>query len=417
MKKILILGFIFGLYASVFAQDKALLETLLKKGIISNEEASLIAKESVAVTFNKENATSLKLNVRLQTQYHNRDTTIDDNGSSYSLIGENGFEIRRIKIGATADLGSDWSADILLDFTRSSDSQRYLDRVYIRKKVDMNFLQGDLDFGYRRVNFGYEENTSSAKLISIERSLVTGYFTGSNNATRIGMGGRYAGIFWNGKVKEIEGLGYGFAITNFYNNNPTQIIDAADSCVNFFGNIVYSKKFENISLKAGLNLGYSNGGNYISSLNKNTEIFGVNPYIAASFYNFNLWGEFLYANIANGKNSFQESANPFGVNVGIEYRFDIGEYGQLAPAFRYSWLNTDGRGVSISGTAPAGYSMPAPYYGAQSFYIGVNWYIIGDKVKIQAGYEWSQFNGDQNDRCARLYATSNDFRIQFQTDF
>jgi len=403
--------------ANIFAQDKSLLETLLKKGILSNEEASLIAKESVAVVFDKENASSLKLNFRVQTQYQNVDTSIDDNASSYSLLGTNGFEIRRIKLGAVADLGADWSADILLEFTRSSDSQRYLDRVYIRKKVDISFLNGNLDFGFRRVNFGYEENTSSAKLLSIERSMTTGYWSGSNNANRIGMGGRYAGIFWNGNIKEIEGLGYGFAITNSYNNNPTQIIDSADNCLNFFANVVYAKKFENFSFKTGLNFGYANDGNVISSQNRHTQIIGLNPYVAASFYKFNMWGEFLYSNIEDGKNSFQESANPFGLNFGIERRFDIGEYGEIAPAFIYSWLNTDGRGVAITGTAPAGYSMPEPYYGAQSFYFGLNWYIVGDSIKLQAGYEWSQFNGKRNDRHASVYATSSAFRIQFQTDF
>ena len=50
MKKIVISLLVAGAAVAANAQDKALLETLVKKGMLTQQEAAQIAKESVAVT-------------------------------------------------------------------------------------------------------------------------------------------------------------------------------------------------------------------------------------------------------------------------------------------------------------------------------------------------------------------------------
>ena len=79
----------------------------------------------------------------------------------------------------------------------------------------------------------------------------------------------------------------------------------------------------------------------------------------------------------------------------VEYKFDIGEFGKIGPAFRFSYLDTDGRGVSPSDVIrqSVNVSGDTPYLRVKSFYFGLNWYIRGDNLKVQSGYEYAHFDG------------------------
>lgn len=401
------------------AQDKATLDLLVSKGVITKEEAANLSKGSVKVSAKDKNTKSVKIIGRVQTQYENINVEgFGDAGTSHA-VSKNDFIMRRMFLGAEADLGSGWSGLVIADFARSGESKNYLEYAYISKKIDWELLHGKLDIGYRKVNFGFEEYTSASKLMSIERSVATRYWAEGNNGRRLGFASRHTGLFWNGKINEIEGLEYGFAVTSPYQDNPTAIPDGADNTLAYWANVMYSRQIdEDISFKAGLNFGYSAGANAVSS-DLHGSMWGLNPYVSAKVYGFDIWGEFLVSGIENGKNSNTQTATPMGVNVGIEYKFDIGDWGKIGPTVRYSWLDTDGRGVSVSdgirnaNNAP-GYSS---FYAAQSVYAGVNWYIMGDSVKFQLGYEWAQFNGTPSNKSASNFAESNTVRAQMQVLF
>lgn len=397
--------------AAANAQDKQTLDLLVSKGVITQAEADGIAKDAVKAVSPKEKTTkSIKISGRLQTQYEN--INVKENGES--LVSKNNFIMRRMFLGAEADLGAGWSATLITDF---ANTKTYIEYAFITKKVDLDYLKGSLDIGYKKANFGYEENTSASKLFSVERSLATRYWSEGNNGRRLGFGARHVGVYWNGKVPQVEGLEYGLAVTNSYSDNPTAMPSGSDNSLMYWANAAYSTKIEDVSLKFGVNFGYTNGMNVAGDAGTvHASVYGLNPYVAASVYGFDIWADFLFSDVENGKNSYTENARPMGFNVAAEYKFDIGEWGKIAPAVRYSWIDTDGRGIKVSdGIRDANGSNT--YNAGQSVYVGVNWYIVGNSVKFQLGYEWAQLNGAAEGKIAKGHADANAVRAQMQLLF
>ena len=317
-------------------------------------------------------------------------------------------------LGAAADLGSGWEAELIADFAR--DDAGYIDKALISKKVDWDSLQGKLILGYQKINFGLEENTSSSKLLTVERSLATRYFTEGVNGRRLGLGGRHTGVFWAGKIPQVKGLEYGVSVTNSYNNSPTKLAGNADNNLLYGASVSYKTNIEDVSLKVGTNFAYTNGMN-VNNNAAHCEVMGVNPYLTASYLGLTAYADFMLAQVQNGRNSYSEDATPMGANVAAEYKFDIGDFGKLAPVARYSWLDTDGRGVKMSdGIRNA--NANTTFASGQSIYVGLNWYINGDALKFQLGYEWAQLDGVQSGRTAvAQHSEANAVRAQMQVLF
>ena len=142
---------------------------------------------------------------------------------------------------------------------------------------------------------------------------------------------------------------------------------------------------------------------------------GVNPYITFAWSGLTVQSDFLLASVQDGGMGNTQNATPMGVNVSAEYKFDIGELGQIAPVIRYSWLDTDGRGIKM-GDAVRRSTSGKTYNAGQSVYIGANWYIIGDSLKFQLGYEWAQLN-DNTARTVAHHSEANAVRAQIQVLF
>jgi len=400
------------------AQDKATLDLLVSKGVITRAEADNISKSAVAIAPKEKTTKSIKLIGRLQMQYENIGLSQTANGNTQALPTQNGFIMRRVFLGMDASLGAGWGTKIVADLTASDLS--YMDEAVIYKKVDIDYIKGTAEMGFKKINFGYEENTSSSKLISIERSIATRYFTESNNGRRLGFGGRHTGLFWDGEVTQVEGLGYSVSITNSYNNNPVSIPSTAKSTdLMYAAGVKYSKKIEDVSFLVGANFAYTNSMDVSGTSNHDGAVYGIEPYMTVSAYGFELWSDFMLTNVQDGKNNYTADATPLGLNVGIEYKFDIGEFGKIGPALRYSWIDTDGRGIKASDGIRNAYSGTgtSTYNAGQSVYIGMNWYIIGNSVKFQAGYEWAQFNGTTANSSAAVYSDANAIRAQMQILF
>ena len=122
---------------------------------------------------------------------------------------------------------------------------------------------------------------------------------------------------------------------------------------------------------------------------------GFNPYIKGSFKGFDFFGEFLAADMENGIYSAMKDNFVMGANLGVEYKFDIGEFGKIAPVVRLSWLDTDGRGIKMSdGVRDADLGgVGKAFSRGKSIYVGLNWYIMGNTVKYQLGYEYAYLDG------------------------
>lgn len=401
------------------AQDKATLDLLVSKGLISRQEADELSKKATVVDAKQSTTKSVKLSGRIQVQYQNIHTSETVGGVSNDLNTTNNFLLRRAFLGMEADLGSGWSANVVADLCRSSEGYNYLENAYVSKKFNRDIINGTADIGYKKIIFNIEEYTSNSKLFTPERSLASRFFSEGNNGRRLGIGGRHTGIFWQGKIQEFDGLKYGFSITNSYNNYPASAPEYAKDGLLYAGNVAYEKKFENkSSFEIGLNFAYTNATNTAGTKgNANGEIIAFNPYLKARYDNFSLWTEVLTARMSDAINNYTNSSTPVGINVGLEYRFDIGELGQVSPTFRYSWLDTDGRGIKASDGIRNADSNGATFDWGQSIYLGFKWYIIGDDLKFQMGYEWAQLEDSPTDSTQSQRSTSNAVRAQMQILF
>ncbi len=400
----------------VYPNDKPTLDALVSKGILSADEANVILKESVEIVPMKKEVKSLRLSGRVQTQYENISVEETIGGVSENIGTRSDFVMRRIFLGLTAELGGGWTSNVVADFCRSKDG--YLEYAYITKEIDNTYLYGILDLGYKKVNFNLEEYMSSSSLMSIERSLASRYFSETCNGRRLGLGGRHTGVFWRGKVPQIGGLAYGFSASNSFNNNPVSIPENASSAILFCFDVSYKYSFDDGVITFGANLAYSDNANVEApaSSEKKGSIVGVNPYVRASFCDIELWGEFLFANFENSNLDRTKDSAPMGMNIGVEYKIDIGEWGTIAPTARFSWLDTDGRGIKMSDgvrNAP----VRSTFDNGCSFYLGVNWYIIGNTVKLQLGYEYARLEDSPQSNSLNQYSRADAVRGQLQFSF
>ena len=402
------------------AQDKATLDLLVSKGVITQGDADKVSKGGLIVQAKEKAVKKITFSGRIQEQFQWFD--VDSSGAD-SPASKTGFQMRRLYLGVNAEMGNGFSGTFVADFAKTgTNGADYIAEAFITKKVDMDYLSGALDLGYKKVQFGFEENTSSSRLMSIERSMATRYFVESQKSgtsRNIGFGSRYAGAFWQGKVKQLDGLEYGVAVTNSQNytikpGSAGAATGEADNSLNFWGNVSYSGKIDAIAFKVGVNGGWGPSANIVATGNYGG-IFAVNPYAQVKWENLTVWGDFLFANVEKGKNSGTETASPMGLNIGAEYLFDTDDLGKIGPTIRYSWLDTDGRGTRI-GDGMSGAPNAGDFNAAQSIFAGINWYIMGNNVKFQAGYEWAQYNG----KVAATYAGYTDahaMRIQVQVLF
>ena len=111
---------ILGISSAVsYGQDKATLDLLVSKGVITRQEADAVSKKSVMVSPKEKTTKSVKLIGRVQTQYENITTDETVGGVKNELGTKSDFLMRRIFLGMNADLGSGWSATVIADFCRS----------------------------------------------------------------------------------------------------------------------------------------------------------------------------------------------------------------------------------------------------------------------------------------------------------
>lgn len=394
--------------ALVHAQDsKVLLDALIKKGVLTSEEARQIEadmKKSAPVYAvpGAKPVSKLTLGARLQIQYAGLSTDID--GTNADPASTNHFFLRRVYLVTKANFGSNWSMNITYDAAES-----LFDAAMVQYK------NGDfgLDLGLRKAPLGFEELTSSGSLKAIERSGVTRYFIEPNNGRRLGASGYRVGVFAEGKAGDFF---YGAAVTN-----PERVASATD-----MGNATnnkqalwahggYKGKFTDGSFTIGGAVGHlpDQGGR------TGTSPFGVgtgsdltiwSAYGDVTLGAFQLSGEYLSADVERGNAAGTANVTPSGFWLMGAYKFNKAWEGVV----RYSSLDTDGRGVNLSDSvrsAPSGGTMDK----LQEFFLGANWYIQGNDLKWQFGYVYGKSENTVTGGPAK--AETNGIRSQFQINF
>jgi len=377
------------------AADTALVDALIKKGVLTQEEAQQIedqaakssAGDDVLTNPTDKYITSVTLTGRFQTQFFDAGTSIDGFQNAAPAVppahpvASEHFLLRRIYLGTTVKFVDGFSGVVNYDFANLS-----FDAAYIEWKQSDAFA---IDAGFRKAPFDYEEVTSSGNLKAIERSPVTRYFDETNNGRRLGAasyrtglfaGGTEDGFFYNeysgdsSSGTTVNGDG---GVGNYSNNT--------DNNLAYYGTGGYAGKFTNGSYKFGAEAGDlpDQGGPGTSvGVGNNLSIYGLFTDITAGA--FELQGEWLDSNDENAVTTYGvvHSAKPTGYWVQPSL-FIVPK--RLEAVLRYSYLDSDDRGVALSDGirgATSGGTMDK----MDELYIGGNWYIIGNDVKLQFGY-------------------------------
>lgn len=422
MKKAIIGLLVAGAAIAANAQDKALLETLVKKGMLTQQEAAQIAKESVAVTPATKSTKSIKIFGGAQGWYTWGKDTVKA-GAATSPKQTSGFTLRYVKLGVEADVGGGWSATVVTDFGSEGSSRNYLDKVVASKKVDLDYLNGTLQLGLRKANMGYEQNMCDFGQLAIERSVATNFFTrGSYSDFSKNFGGRTVGVFWDGNITQVEGLYYSLAVTSGLTESTDGFLSSAQnsSALSFYASMGYKNiaeiKGESLAYDFGMNFGYAPQGmrnNNIAVNESRGSVWGINPYATASWKGLTAIAEFFlqqyedYTPFGSGSGICK---TPLGANLTVAYKMDMGDWGAIEPVARWSYVYANG-GPIVSEFAD---NLALAYNQAMTGYLGLNWYATAS-VKTSLGYEFGYFDQDVDGGAARTY--SNSVRAQVQVLF
>lgn len=395
-KLLALLAFCGGVSLAVAQDSGPLIDLLIRKGVLNDQEAEELradlardASAAVVATVSAGKSTNfIGLNGRLQVQYVGL-------GSDQNLPGTNQVFLRRVYFGMNAGIGPNWTTSVLYDFAGGN-----FDKAFAEWTGSVGNQPIALDFGLRKVNFGYEEYTSSGSLKAIERSPVTRFFVEPNNGRRLGAGSYRMGIFLEGgdanlRKNRSTGFFYGAAITSV-NRTETfgdATVDGAKSSSTGGGalnqlalwtNVGYSQVYAS-DRKFMVGAAYARlpdvGGAGNNNFGRGHDINEYSLYGDLTLGNFNLAGEYLHAQVDGVLLGGTKSAGPSG--YWIQPSWLLTE--KLEAVVRYSEVDADGRGIRASDGIR---SAPAVRTGQrlEELYFGLNYHLFAQDVKIQFGY-------------------------------
>jgi hypothetical protein len=318
------------------------------------------------------------------------------------------FFLRRIYLTLRASLGHGWGALMTYDFANGG----YDDAVIEWQATkDLRF-----DFGLRKVNSAYEERRTSGDIRAIERSGITRYFIESNNGRRLSAAGHHIGAFLEGnrELSKTLDFHYGAAITNpERTENFTVAAGAGDGATNQFAlwsDIALTKKFKGGSWRVGAGYGHvpDQGGVGAANFGRGFDINLYSAHTELASGPFTLIAEYLTAEVEAGRVAGGD-ARPRGFFVQPMFLLRDG----VEAVVRYQWLDTDGRGVTLSDVIRS-----APTSGTMDhfteWYAGVNWYLRGNDLKLQLGGIYGETKDTVSGAPAKARTTGARSQMQLQ---
>jgi hypothetical protein len=398
--------------SSAFAQDSGpLIDLLVKKGLINDQEgeelrADLAREASAAVTSTISGGKStvgLSIAGRVQVQYAGLSTDIS--GTTADPVSTSHFFMRRLYLGAKANLGNSWSSSFNYDFAGTTFDEA---KITWAKSDAFN-----LDIGFRKVPFGLEEwYTSSGSLKAIERSPGTRYFVEGNNGRRLGAGSYRIGVYAGGKND--AGLFYNVAVTNpERNEDGTAGVNSAGGAANnnlaYWGNVGFKGKAgEDLLyvLSGSVGLLPDQGG---KTLGTGSDLTVYNAFADFTKGNFDLQFEYFGSDDQNGIAAGKDSKSSA---YSIQPSWKANEHLELTG--RYTYVDSDGRGVNLSDgirSAPGGGTMN----NLSETYLGFTYFFRGNDVKWQLGYIMGESNDTVTGGAAK--AKTSGVRSQMQVNF
>ncbi|GBL24859.1 hypothetical protein EMGBS6_16440 [Opitutia bacterium] len=411
---------------SAFAQDKATLDLLVKKGLITAEERAKTLDEAAKARtasglnkiFVKEDATKrLTFSGRVQTQYQSisGETTANNGTVTQATDLSNAF-MRRLYLGFKVDMGEGISAELVNNFADNT-----LDKAIFTAETSY----GNFILGYQKVQWGLEENTSSSKLLTVERSASNRFWNegvSSSSLGRLGFGARHTGLHYANKytVDAAQTLEFGGSVANASQGQANN----SGNDIGIFANLIYTYKISDTNKHSvGVNYGTQRdtrtaAGTGIGAGVNDATISGFNPYIKSQFDKLVVQAEMITttneAVVGSTPNAVERK--PEGYTILAAYKFTD----QVEGVVRYSQLDTDGQGATFGGLYRDGSNISGVYNKFDSVYVGVNYYFVDHNAKIMFGYEnakASQLMSGLGGTVGTGKADADIFRLQAQVLF
>ncbi len=398
------------------AQDSGpLIEALLRKGILTDQEAEDLRADlannnaaMLASTSATPNLSKLIISGRIQYQFVSLDTDISGTTADPAYV--NHAFLRRIRLGLKANLFNGWSSFINYDFGGNNFDAAYVEKIF----NPMWTVQA----GFKKAPIGYEEYfVSSGALKAIERSTVNRFFVESNNGRRLGAGKYRQGVWVLGK--DPSGFSWEFAVTNPEATGVTasDTIAQGNNTNNgfaYWAHLGYTHTFPEMAgnLKLGASYGFlpDQGG---KTLGVGNDLSVWSVFADLRYRQFSLLGEYMGSDNEKGASATLDSKS-YGYWVMGSYR-----HGAYEPVVRYSFTDSDGRGIQ-TGDGIRSAASGGTHDKLSEWFVGVNWYIIGNEakheVKLQAGYLFGE-SEDIPITGARAKADVQGFRSMLQVNF
>ncbi len=378
---------------SAFAQDKATLDLLVKKGLITAEERAKTLDEAAKArtasglnkVFVKEDATKrLTFSGRIQTQFESiSGETTNNSGTVAQSVDISSAFMRRLYLGFKADMGEGISGEIVYNFAEKNSDNKSLDKAIFTAETAL----GSIVLGHQKVQWGLEENTSSSKLLTVERSASNRFWNegAGSGSGRLGFGARHTGLHYSNKyaVDAAQTLEYGFAAVNALQDEKTA---NTNNDLGFYANLIYTYKVTDTNKHSlGINWGSArdtrDAAGAPGSGTESATISGFNPYIKSQFDKLVVQAE--YIGTTNEARGAAVERKPEGFTLLAAYKFTD----QVEGIVRYSQLDTDGQGASFADLYRDAKNVGGFYNKFDSVYVGVNYYFVEHNAKIMLGYE------------------------------
>jgi phosphate-selective porin len=364
--------------SSFAASNDALLDLLVKKGVLSSTEATAVAaelkEENKGVSFSAKGKETVKLrfNGRMHFQYDNLD--MEDNGSD--LPSSNHFYFRRLRLGAKATHENGLFAETVLDFAENDLS---IDKAVAGYEFS-DALTGSI--GYQKVPFGFQETTSSSKIKTIERSAANRFF-----ADDIDFAGRHTGLHAKGDLG--GGFSYAAALVNSVQGEGSKLAGSANASNDMavFGRL----QWKNDNLLLGIDAGHQT--NNIKADGKSTGLgLGVNDVTAYTAYvNYKFEGFDLLAEYFSGDLDAFDDVDGYSLRAAYQI-------GKFEPVVRYSHIKADSFEIDVDELirrAPDFKAVADSDNEIDSYYFGVNYYH-NKSVSLMVGYEIAETDSDSD---------------------
>ena len=354
----------------LMASNDALLDLLVKKKVLTESEAQEVASElkEEQPVFAKPESKAIK-EIKLTGRFHFQYDGLSNDADTSS---QNGFYFRRIRIGTKMKFYDDYFAKLIADFTGDDDFS-ILDIAVVGWNINPKTT---VEAGYTKVPFGMYEVRSSANINTVERTIANRYFI---EKAGLAFGARHTGLFFKGDL----GSGFSYAAATVTNDRGNDREDDQTGDQN--GLAAYGRlQWESDSLLVGVDAGIKQDGSKFAG--GNGDLFGYGIHSEYQIGDLKLSGEFFAATIQDelvtGKNT-----DTYGISLIPSYR--INDKWDIVVS--YSIVDTEDANLINVDDVVRRSNVPGRYSEGEAYYIGFNYYILGNELKLTGGYEFADF--------------------------